>query len=281
MFLFHFFLQNDTLVNKADVIIEGIAKDQETTSAIGFLMKGGVFIIPIVLLLFYTIYVIIERFLFIRKASKYNSNLIDDIRTELSSGRIESARNICRRDNSATGNILASGIDGIGRPVSEIESRMEKATHNEIAEMEKKMSHLGLNAGIAPIMGFIGTISGVIKIFHDISVSEDISIGNISGGLYEKMISSGAGLIVGVIAYSAYHLFNGRIDVFVLNIQKQVLEFLNIINQPSYASKKELKISYRSSHFGYELHHVLFAFVLFDYFDISKSECDQDGFAQI
>src|SRR5690606_14579222 len=93
MFLFHFFLQNDTLVNKADAIIEGIAKDQETTSAIGFLMKGGVFIIPIVLLLFYTIYVIIERFLFIRKASKYNSNLIDDIRTELSSGRIESARN--------------------------------------------------------------------------------------------------------------------------------------------------------------------------------------------
>ena len=87
--------------------------------------------------------------------------------------------------------------------------------------------------------GFIGSISGVIKIFHDISVSEDISIGNISGGLYEKMISSGAGLIVGVIAYSAYHLFNGRIDVFVLNIQKQVLEFLNIINKPSYASKKE------------------------------------------
>lgn len=239
MLLFHFFLQNDTLINKADAIIEGIAKEPETTSAIGFLMKGGVFILPIVLLLFYTIYVIIERFLFIRKASKYNADLIDDIRSELSNGRIESARTICKRDNSATGNILASGIDGIGRPVSEIESRMEKATNIEIGEMEKKMAHLGLIAGIAPIMGFIGTISGVIKIFHDISVSEDISIGNISGGLYEKMISSGAGLIVGVIAYSAYHLFNGRIDVFVLNIQKQVLEFLNIINKPSYASKKE------------------------------------------
>src|SRR5690606_31221426 len=101
------------------------------------------------------------------------------------------------------------------------------------------MSHLGLIAGLAPIMGFIGTISWVIKIFDDISVSEVISIGNCSGGLYEKMISSGAGLIVGVIDYLAYHLFNGRIDVFVLNIQKQVLEFLNIINKPSYASKKE------------------------------------------
>lgn len=239
MFLLNFFLQNDSIVNPSNVILDGVSKNGESTTAIEFLMKGGVFIIPIILLLFYTIYVIIERFLFIRKATKYNKTLVDDIRSELNSGRIESARNVCKRDNSATGNVLASGIDGIGRPVSEIESRMEKATNIELGEMEKKMGHLGLIAGIAPIFGFIGTISGVIKIFHDISVSEDISIGNISGGLYEKMISSGAGLVVGVIAYSAYHLFNGRIDVFVLNIQKQVLEFLNIINQPSYASKKE------------------------------------------
>lgn len=239
MFLLSFFLQNDSIVNPAAVMLDGVAQGKESTTAIEFLMKGGVFIIPIILLLFYTIYLIIERFLTIRKATKYNKNLVDDLRTELSAGRIESARNICKRDNSSTGNVLASGIDGIGRPVSEIESRMEKATNIEIGEMENKMGHLGLIAGIAPIFGFIGTISGVIKIFHDISVSEDISIGNISGGLYEKMISSGAGLVVGVIAYSAYHLFNGRIDSFVLNIQKQVLEFLNIINQPSYASKKE------------------------------------------
>lgn len=239
MFLLHFFLQNDSIVNPTNVVLDGVAQNGESTTAIEFLMKGGVFILPIILLLFYTIYVIIERFLFIRKATKYNKTLVDDIRSELNSGRIESARNVCKRDDSATGNVLASGIDGIGRPVSEIESRMEKATNIELGEMEKKMGHLGLIAGIAPILGFIGTISGVIKIFHDISVSEDISIGNISGGLYEKMISSGAGLVVGVIAYSAYHLFNGRIDVFVLNIQKQVLEFLNIINQPSYASKKE------------------------------------------
>jgi len=239
MFISLFFLQNDTLSNTSNAIIEGVSQNRESTTAIEFLMKGGVFIVPIIILLFYTFYVIIERFLFIRKATKYNKNLIENISTELNSGRFSSAKTICKLDNSATGNVLASGIDGIGRPVSEIESRMEKATNIEIGEMEKKMGHLGLIAGIAPILGFIGTISGVIKIFHDISVSEDISIGNISGGLYEKMISSGAGLIVGVIAYSAYHLFNGRIDVFVLNIQKQVLDFLNIINQPSHASKEK------------------------------------------
>lgn len=239
MFLLNFFLQNDSLVNTSNAVLDNVAQNGESTTAIQFLMKGGVFIIPIILLLFYTFYVIFERFLFIRKATKYNKNLVDDIRSELNAGRIESARNVCKRDESATGNVLASGIDGIGRPVSEIESRMEKATNIELGEMEKKMGHLGLIAGIAPILGFIGTISGVITIFHKISIEGDISIQGISAGLYEKMICSGAGLIVGIIAYSAYHLFNGRIDAFVLNIQKQVLEFLRIINQPSYASKKE------------------------------------------
>jgi biopolymer transport protein ExbB len=95
--------------------------------------------------------------------------------------------------------------------------------------MEKHLGHLGLIAGIAPTLGFIGTISGV-KIFYSISVTENISIGNISGGLYEKMISSGAGLI-GIIAYSGYHLLNGKIDNFALKIQKQVLEFVNIIQR--------------------------------------------------
>jgi biopolymer transport protein ExbB len=97
--------------------------------------------------------------------------------------------------------------------------------------MESKLGHLGLIAGIAPTLGFIGTISGVIKIFYSISVTENISIGNISGGLYEKMISSGSGLVVGIIAYSAYHLLNGKIDNFALKIQKQILEFVNIIQK--------------------------------------------------
>jgi hypothetical protein len=128
---------------------------------------------------------------------------------------------------------IKEGVLTIGRNIGEIESNMERAANIEIGYMEKKLGQLGLIAGIAPTLGFIGTISGVIKIFYSISVTEDISIGNISGGLYEKMISSGAGLIVGIIAYSAYHLFNGKIDDFSLSIQKQVLEFINIIQRPN------------------------------------------------
>jgi biopolymer transport protein ExbB len=89
---------------------------------------------------------------------------------------------------------------------------------------------LGLIAGIAPTLGFIGTISGVIKIFYSISISENVSIGNISGGLYEKMISSGSGLVVGIIAFTAYHLLNALIDNYALEIQKINLDFIKLIN---------------------------------------------------
>jgi biopolymer transport protein ExbB len=223
-------LQTDTIAQASNVVIEKIAPQNEI-SMFGFIMKGGVFLIPIAILLFYTIYVIFERYMYISRASKIDGRLMQDVGDKLHSGNIELARTIVERNNTAAGNILKEGVLVIGRPIAEIESNMDRAADIEIGEMERRLGHLGLIAGIAPTLGFIGTISGVIKIFYSISVTENISIGNISGGLYEKMISSGSGLIVGIIAYSAYHLLNGKIDDFALKIQKQILEFVNIIQK--------------------------------------------------
>jgi len=224
-------LQADTIANAAsNVVIEKIAPNTEI-SVLGFILKGGFFLIPIAILLFYTIYVIFERYMYISKASKIDARLMQDVADKLNAGNIELARTIVERSNTAAGNILKEGVLVIGRPIAEIESNMDRAADIEIGEMERHLGHLGLIAGIAPTLGFIGTISGVIKIFYSISVTENISIGNISGGLYEKMISSGSGLIVGIIAYSAYHLLNGKIDDFALKIQKQILEFVNIIQR--------------------------------------------------
>lgn len=224
-------LQTDTIANAAsNVVIEKIAPNTEI-SVLGFILKGGFFLIPIAILLFYTFYVIIERYLYISKASRIDARLMQDVGDKLNAGNIELARTIVERSNTAAGNILKEGVLVIGRPIAEIESNMDRAADIEIGEMERRLGHLGLIAGIAPTLGFIGTISGVIKIFYSISVTENISIGNISGGLYEKMISSGSGLIVGIIAYSAYHLLNGKIDDFALKIQKQILEFVNIIQR--------------------------------------------------
>lgn len=223
-------LQTDTIANASNVVIQKIAPENEI-SMFGFIMKGGVFLIPIAILLFYTIYVIFERYMYISRASKIDNRLMQDVGDKLNSGDIELARTIVERSNTAAANILKEGVLVIGRPIAEIEANMDRAADIEIGEMERHLGHLGLIAGIAPTLGFIGTISGVIKIFYSISVTENISIGNISGGLYEKMISSGSGLIVGIIAYSAYHLLNGKIDDFALKIQKQILQFVNIIQR--------------------------------------------------
>ncbi|KAB1155616.1 MotA/TolQ/ExbB proton channel family protein [Flavobacterium luteum] len=204
----------------------------ENISYLDFLLKGGIMIYPLIVLLFFCIYVIIERYLSIKNASKQDANLVNDIKMQLKTGKLDNAIMLCSRENTASGNILRSGISIIGRPISEIESVMEKTANIEIAQMEKGLGHLGLISGIAPILGFIGTISGVIKIFHTISNTGNLNIQTISGGLYEKMISSGAGLVVGVVAYCAYHLFNMMIDNFTLKVQRQTLEIINIIQEP-------------------------------------------------
>ncbi|WP_396191272.1 MotA/TolQ/ExbB proton channel family protein [Flavobacterium sp.] len=236
--MINFFLQvqNDTLAQAAGAVIEGTVATKEI-SVLEFILKGGFFLIPIAILLFYTFYIIIERYLYISKRAVIDPNLIRDIRDNLNAGNIDMAVSTAERNSTASGYVLREGILTIGRPIAEIESNMERAANIEVGEMEKKLAQLGLIAGIAPTLGFIGTISGVIKIFYSISQTEDISIGNISGGLYEKMISSGAGLVVGIIAYAAYHLFNGRIDSFALGIQKQVLDFVNIIQRPNGKTK--------------------------------------------
>jgi biopolymer transport protein ExbB len=236
--MINFFLQvqNDSLTQATGAIIEGTVTTEEI-SVLEFILKGGFFLIPIALLLFYTFYLIVERYLYIHKRAVIDPNLIRDIRDNLNAGNLDAAVSIADRNNTASGYVLREGILTIGRPIAEIETNMERAANIEVGEMEKKLGQLGLIAGIAPTLGFIGTISGVIKIFYSISQTEDISIGNISGGLYEKMISSGAGLVVGIIAYAAYHLFNGKIDGFALGIQKQVLDFVNIIQRPNGKTK--------------------------------------------
>lgn len=235
MMILNFLLQSNVVTDTIAKAVTDPSTEVSVTENISyfqFLMKGGIMIGPIIVLLFFCVYVIVERYLSIKKATKQDVMLLNDIKIQLKSGKIDNALMICTRQPSASGNILRSGIAIIGRPISEIESVMDKTANVEIAQMEKGLGHLGLISGIAPILGFIGTISGVIKIFHTISNTGNLNIQTISGGLYEKMISSGAGLVVGVIAYSAYHLFNMMIDNFALKVQKQTLEVINIIHEP-------------------------------------------------
>lgn len=234
--IFNLLLQDnvvtDTIASTAGAANTTDAAVVDNISYLDFLLKGGVMIYPLILLLFFCIYVIIERYLSIKKLTREDGNLVSDVKQQLKAGKLENAVMLCSRENTSSGTILRSGVSIIGRPIGEIESIMDKTAGIEIAKMEKGLGYLGLISGIAPILGFIGTISGVIKIFHTISNTGNLNIQTISGGLYEKMISSGAGLVVGVLAYSAYHLFNMMIDNYTTRVQRETLDIIHVIQEP-------------------------------------------------
>lgn len=205
-----------------------VSSDQATT-LLDLMMKGGVIMIPIILLSLFSIYIFIERIMYIKKLSLIDKGLVVNVLNELKGGENNNALVHARNNEAAIGRILESGIEKIGKPLSEVERNLETTTNLEITKMEKNTGYLGIIAGIAPMLGFIGTISGVIKIFYNISLADNISIGIIAGGLYQKMICSGAGLIVGVLAYAAYHYLQMMIDRYTIRLQESLIQFLKVI----------------------------------------------------
>lgn len=193
------------------------------------LMKGGFIMIPIILLSFLSIYLFIERYSFIKKSAVIDEKLVLNILNELRNNQPEKAMIYTQMNKTALGKILESGLSQAGKSPKDAENYMEATANLEISVMEKDTGYLGIIAGIAPMLGFIGTISGVIKIFYNISLSDNISIGIIAGGLYQKMICSGTGLIVGVIAYAAYHYLQMMIDRFSIGMQRQVNEVIKAL----------------------------------------------------
>jgi biopolymer transport protein ExbB len=204
--------------------------DPNAVTSVGeLLMKGGFIMIPILLLSLISIYFFIERFSYIRKTSAIDKNLVKNVINDITNNKREEALLRTKDCKTSLGKILESGLNQQGKSPADAEKYMESTANLEISIMEKNTGYLGIIAGIAPMLGFIGTIAGVIKIFYNISLADNISIGIIAGGLYQKMICSGSGLIVGVIAYTCYHYLQMMIDRFSIDMQRQVNEVIKVL----------------------------------------------------
>jgi biopolymer transport protein ExbB len=195
--------------------------EKPAIDVLGLIVKGGWVMIPLGILLVYTIYLMIERFLYFNQQNvapaEKSRRHIELLRT----GENHGASQLCTTVKGSWGRIFIHA--GSSQSIEEVDQLLSDATNIEIAHYEKGLSSLSLIAGIAPLLGFIGTIIGVITIFFDISVSQDISIAVISEGLYQKMVSSAGGLVVGIISFSSYHIFQQKIDKFTRGIQEHAL----------------------------------------------------------
>ena len=227
-------LQIDTLTPLADTAASTIQTmpTSEELRFIELLFKGGWVMLPLALLAFMGLVIFVERYLTIRKASKDEMNLMLQVKQSVKSAKLDSALAICRNSNTPLGRMLEKGLLRIGRPIKDIEGAIENVGKLEVSKLEKNISILGIIAGIAPMLGFVGTIIGVITIFHEVSVKGIIEIGTISGGLYVKMITSATGLIIGIIAYVLYHILNIMVDRIILKMETDAIEFIDLLEEP-------------------------------------------------
>ncbi|MGI4751545.1 MAG: MotA/TolQ/ExbB proton channel family protein [Janthinobacterium lividum] len=197
------------------------------------LIKGGWVMVPIAILAILGLVIFFERYFTIRKAGLNEANLLSQVKANVTSGKLDSAIAICRNSNSPLGRMLQKGLSRIGRPIKDIESAIENVGRIEISKLEKNIGILGIVAGIAPMFGFLGTIAGVIKIFYDISQTDNISMGVISGGLYVKMVTSAAGLLVGIVAYVLYNILQMMIERITLKLETDSVDFIDLLEEPS------------------------------------------------
>jgi biopolymer transport protein ExbB len=202
-------------------------------SYLDLLMKGGWLMIPILLLSLIAVFIFGDRYIFLRKQKKVDESFFDRLLDLIKDGKIDTATALCTSANCSESRILLKGIQNLGKPIREINDQMEMEGKLEIYNYEGNMYFLGVIASIAPMFGFIGTIAGVIKIFYNISLADNISISLISGGLYEKLICSGVGLFVGILAYTAYHYLNYKINKITQKWEKQCIRFIDLINTAS------------------------------------------------
>jgi biopolymer transport protein ExbB len=196
------------------------------------LMKGGWILLPLFVLLLLSVAIMIERWLVIRNAQGKDSIWLSRVTDLISEGKFSKAKSLCNEMQKASSRVFAASLDDVeGCSVEDIENTMQLEGRQEISRLEAKLNYLGITASIAPMLGFLGTIFGVINIFYNISVTNDLSIATISDGLYQKMICSGVGLFVGIIAYAGYYILNGKVDRIVVQVEKDSNEVLKSIRK--------------------------------------------------
>jgi biopolymer transport protein ExbB len=194
--------------------------------------KGGPILIPIAILSMAALYIFFERYFTIKRSSKIDTNFMNQIKDHVHQGNIEAARSLCRNTKTPVARMVEKGLMRLGKPVKEIEGAIENVGKLEVYKMEKNLNILGSISGIAPMFGFLGTIFGVIKIFYQIALQNSLEINTISGGLYVKMISSAAGLLVGMISYAAFHYLQHMIDRVVNKMEINAVEFIDLLEEP-------------------------------------------------
>lgn len=197
-------------------------------------LKGGPIMIPIAIMSIIAVYIFIERYIVISKAAREEHNFMNNIRDFIHNGRIDSALSLCKNNESPIARMVEKGIIRIGKPLNDINAAIENIGKLEVAKLEKSMATLATIAGAAPMLGFLGTVTGMVAAFYDMSMAgNNIDIQMLSSGIYQAMVTTVAGLIVGILGYICYNILVARVEKVVFVLEARATEFMDLLHEPA------------------------------------------------
>ena len=221
-------------INTATEAVTGEETGELTLSVYELALKGGWIMAILGLLSVIAIYIFLERYFTISRASREDKNFMNNIRDFIHNGRIDSALSLCKNNNTPISRMIEKGLTRIGRPLNDINAAIENIGKLEISRLEKNVAGLATIAGAAPMLGFLGTVIGMIIAFYDMSMAgNNIDVALLSSGIYQAMVTTVGGLIVGIVAYVCYNILVARIEKVVYKLEARSTEFMDLLNEPA------------------------------------------------
>ncbi len=197
-------------------------------------VKGGWIMIVLLILSLMAVYIFIQRLIVLRRASKEDENFMNRIKDYIHEGKVESALNLCKSVDTPSARMIEKGITRLGRPMNDVLIAIENVGNLEVAKLEKGFPLIATTAAGAPMLGFLGTVTGMVRAFFDMAnAGTNVDVSLLSGGIYEALVTTVGGLVVGIIALFAYNYLVTQVDNVVNKMEARTMEFMDLLNEPA------------------------------------------------
>jgi biopolymer transport protein ExbB len=218
-------------------VAEGIEEGIGTQGLIDIITKGGhlgtAIVIILVFLSFIALYIFFERYMNIKRAGKMDQNFINNIRANVQAGNIQSAISLCQNSDTPAARMIKKGLMRIGKPLKDIDAAIENVGNLEIFKLEKNLSTLASIAGAAPMIGFFGTVTGMIQSFYKMSTEQNVTPDVLAGGIFQALLTTAFGLFVGILAFIGYNVLVSLVDKVVFKMEATTTEFMDLLQEPA------------------------------------------------
>ena len=220
----------------SDVADSTANSTQASQNVVDIIISGGWMgianVAVLLVLSFLALYIFIERWLTINKASNIDENFINNIRASVGSGNVEGAKALCRATDTPSARMIEKGLMRIGKPLKDIDAAIENVGNLEVFKLEKNLSSLASIAGAAPMIGFLGTVTGMILAFYNMASQDNVSPALLAGGIYQALITTAFGLVIGIFAFVGYNLLVAKVDKVIFQMEKTTIDFMDLLQEP-------------------------------------------------